>query len=92
MDNRFTLKSEENRFEYGLFIGDRMINDAGRGGLTLDFWAGFAVGYRDYHKKYPETIENEIIFNDVNSDPFSMRVLFGLNLGFMGPIKKTSTL
>jgi len=84
--------ADEQRFEYGLYVGDRFIKDAGKGGFTLDIFVGLAVGYRSFNRDYDEGSEASLFFDELNQSNISTQFNFGLLFGFMGPTKKSSTI
>ena len=87
-----TFRTTESRIEYGVFIGNRFVRDAGTGGLTLDMFAGAAFGYRNYNNSFGSSPAIASLFEDLNQKSLSVQVLFGINIGLMGPPKKSSTL
>ncbi|MEM7552026.1 MAG: membrane-binding protein [Bacteroidota bacterium] len=88
----FTIQADENRYEYGIFIGDRIMKNASGGGFTIDLWIGGSIGYRNYQRRFEPSPEKEILFNDLNKDNLSIQFNFGLNFGFAGPRRKSSTI
>jgi hypothetical protein len=88
----FSVSTRENRYEYGAFVGTRFIKDETRGGLTADIWVGINVGFRTTEDRYTPGPYSNNLLNDVNRDMFAIRANFGITIGFLGPIKRTSTL
>jgi antitoxin component YwqK of YwqJK toxin-antitoxin module len=85
------VQARENRYEYGAFVGTRFIKDETRGGFTVDLWVGLNIGYRSVKDQY---VVNELttgLLDDIERDKTSVQINFGLNFGFLGPIKRTST-
>ncbi len=84
-----TIKTEETRFEYALFLGDRWMRLFGERykhnslGFTIDAFVGLGLGYRLYQKKYPANPEYDQIFKNVKDSKFLISPRFGLNFGFV---------
>ncbi len=79
------LKATESQFGYGLFIGNRWMQRAGNGGLTVDFHIGISVVARDFRKDYATSDVNELLFKNLNQEDIFFPVIFGINIGFSGP-------
>lgn len=83
------IKTEEAKFEYALFVGDRWMRLFGERyknnslGFTLDAFVGFGFGYRFYRKEYPENSDFDQVFDKVNDSKFVLSPRFGLNFGFI---------
>ena len=73
-----TASASEQRFEYGLLLGSRLMQHNDGNGFTIDAFVGYGVGYRFY--------DVEPIFEDVFSslatDKFSHTFRFGLTFGY----------
>lgn len=80
----------EQRLEYGLFIGNRWVQSSSEGGFTVDAYLGGGIGYRLTRINYAETAERNEIFSGLNSSSISFPIILGVNVGFMGPRKKTN--
>ncbi len=84
-----TYRAEEEKVEYGFFIGDRIMREVGKGGFTLDAYLGLGVGYRTFAEDFNNLPEISNIFGDLDQSRFSTSFRFGLNIGFMGPLRKS---
>lgn len=84
-----SIMSDESRFAYGLFIGDRWMQRTNDSGMTIDFNIGFAMGYRNFRKKVDPKYYS--YFDELNQDKFYLPVIFTLNVGFAGPKRRTTS-
>ncbi len=78
----FTLDAKENKYEYAIIFGNRMMKYAGKPGLTIDIWTGIGFGFRDYSEKFPPEVSFREIFKDVRKPKFAIPFRFGINLGY----------
>ena len=78
----FSIDAKENRYEYTVIVGNRMMKFAGKPGLTLDFFAGLGLGYRDYWEKFPPEDAFKEIFDDVRKPRLSVPFRLGINIGY----------
>ncbi|MFA0964796.1 toxin-antitoxin system YwqK family antitoxin [Roseivirga sp. BDSF3-8] len=77
------LKAVERRGEYSLFIGDRIVKEAGNSGITIDIWAGLGLGYRYFNKQYDEGIGEDRLFDEISQSPFAIYPRLGINVGYI---------
>lgn len=77
-DNRITASASEQRAEYGIMLGSRLMQRNNGDGFTIDAFVGYDIGYRifDADPSY------ETDFSSVNQDKFSQTFRFGLNFGY----------
>ncbi|WP_346759165.1 toxin-antitoxin system YwqK family antitoxin [Agaribacillus aureus] len=78
----FSIEASENKYEYTVIVGNRMMKFAGKPGLTLDLYGGLGLGYRDYNEKFPAEDTFKEIFKDVRKPRLSIPVRLGINLGY----------
>jgi len=73
-----TASASEQKAEYGILLGTRLMQRNDGDGFTIDAFAGYAVGYRlfDVEPLYAE------YFSNVTKDKFSQTFRFGLNFGY----------
>lgn len=76
--NILTASSSEQRAEYGILLGSRLMQRNDGDGFTIDAFVGYGLGYRmfDVEPMY------ESVFNEINQDKFSQTFRFGLNFGY----------
>jgi antitoxin component YwqK of YwqJK toxin-antitoxin module len=76
-DNIFTFNAVEQRIEWGLILGYRIMRSNDSNGFTIDAFVAGDLGYRafDVDPVFASYFEN------VNQDKFSKTFHFGLNLG-----------
>ncbi len=86
--SRLSFRADEEKFEYGFFLGSRFITEAGQGGFTLDLFVGLDVGYRNFNEDPGNIPEASTLFDDLNRSTVSTQFRFGANIGFMGPVRK----
>lgn len=78
----FTIDAKENKYEYAVILGNRMMKYAGKPGLTMDTWVGVGIGFRDYSEKFPSESAFREIFKDVRKPKFSIPLRLGINIGY----------
>lgn len=73
-----TASSSEQKAEYGVLLGTRLMQKNNGDGFTMDAYVGYAAGYRnfDVDPSYKE------VFQSVNQQKFSQTFRFGLNFGY----------
>ena len=73
-----TASASEQRFEYGLLLGSRLMKKNNGNGFTLDAFVGYGVGYRfsDIEPVF------EDVFSSLNTDKVSHTFRFGLTFGY----------
>ncbi len=74
----FTASASEQRAEYGVLLGLRLMQNNRGDGFTIDANIGYDIGYRSF---YTENVFAEA-FQSVNQDKFSQTFRFGLNFGY----------
>lgn len=83
------INSNETKFEYALFVGDRWMRLFGERyknnylGFTIDAFVGFGFGYRLYQENFPNKSEYQEVFENVNTSKFVISPRLGLNFGFV---------
>lgn len=77
-NNLFTASSSEQRAEYGILLGARLMQKNNGDGFTIDAFVGYGFGYRSFDV---EPVYEEF-FSTVNDKKFSQTPRFGLNLGY----------
>jgi len=75
---QITVSAPEQRVEYALLIGMRLMEKIDRNGFTIDSFIGYGIGYRNVSIDPPF----RSMFNSVSTDPFSHTFRFGLNFGY----------
>jgi antitoxin component YwqK of YwqJK toxin-antitoxin module len=73
----FTFNAVEQRIEWGLLLGYRIMRRNNATGFTIDVFASGDIGYRGFNVD-PEFLS---YFQDLNQDKFSKTFHFGVNLG-----------
>ena len=76
-DGYFTASSVEQRIEYGILLGYRIMRRNNAGGFTIDAFVAYDIGYRgfDMDERY------ETYFENLNQSNFASGFHFGLNFG-----------
>ncbi len=74
----FTASASEQRAEYGLLLGLRLMHNNRGDGFTIDANLGYDIGYRNFDVSpiFTDT------FQSVNQQKFAHTFRFGLNLGY----------
>ena len=83
-----SIRAKEYRYEYGVFIGDRLMKFAGKSGITLDAFVGIGIGYRIYSEKFKPNDIYSSVFEEVKKSKLSMPIRFGLNIGYAFKFQK----
>ncbi len=70
--------ASEQKFEYGVLIGSRLMKKNDGDGFTIDAFVGYGIGYRlvDIEVQY------DAAFKSLNHNKFSNTFQFGLNFGY----------
>lgn len=74
-----TVSASEQRAEYGILTGARLMQRRDRDGVTIDAYVGYGLGYRQFEVFDPLF---EGVFSNVKQGNFSQTFRFGLNIGF----------
>ncbi len=73
-----TASASEQKAEYGILLGARLMQRNDGDGFTIDAFAGYAVGYRMFDVEPIYSSE----FKSLTKDKFSQTLRFGLNFGY----------
>ena len=73
-----TASASEQKAEYGILLGARLMQRNGGDGFTMDAFLGYSIGYRSFDV---EPLYTEV-FDGINKDEFSQTFRFGLNFGY----------
>lgn len=76
-DNVITISASEQRIEYGILLGYRIMQRNNSSGFTIDIFTSLDAGYRSVDMQP----EYEQYFQSVNQSKFVSSVHVGLNLG-----------
>lgn len=76
--NLITASASEQRAEYGLLLGSRLMQKNDGDGFTLDGYLGYGIGYRGFD--VDPLFES--VFSNVNQRGLSHVFRFGLNIGW----------
>lgn len=82
--NLVTVSAAEQRAEYGVLGGIRLVQRNNGDGLTIDAFTGYGFGYRGFD--VDPMIEG--VFRNVNQNALSQSFRFGLNIGFCTSFNK----
>jgi antitoxin component YwqK of YwqJK toxin-antitoxin module len=77
-NNIITASASEQRAEYGLLLGARLMQKNDGDGFTIDAVIGYNIGYRSFDV---EPIFKDV-FANINQDHLSQSFRFGLNFGY----------
>ncbi len=84
-ERRLSVSLDEQRFQYGLFIGNRWMRNVSDSGLTIDTYIGVGFGWRRLEENYLDNPEYDIVFGDVHRDKNYVPIIFGVTIGIAGP-------
>jgi antitoxin component YwqK of YwqJK toxin-antitoxin module len=76
-DDVFTFNAVEQRIEWGVLLGYRIMRRNDSRGFTIDAFVSGDIGYRGFNVDP----DYETYFEDLNQDEFAKTFHFGLNLG-----------
>lgn len=76
-DNVITFSASEQRVQYGMLLGYRIMQRNNRKGFTLDLFAGINLGYRNFDA----SAISRSYFNSVNQKPLATTFQGGLHIG-----------
>jgi antitoxin component YwqK of YwqJK toxin-antitoxin module len=82
--NLITVSASEQRAEYGILAGFRLMQRRKADGMTIDSFVGYGFGYRGFD--VDQMVEG--VFRNINQDPFSQSFRFGLNIGYCASFNK----
>jgi antitoxin component YwqK of YwqJK toxin-antitoxin module len=80
--------STETTAAYGLFVGWKWIKDITTNGITFDGYFGVDLGYRNWERKYVQSIEIDQLFNPINQSPLYLPFNVGIQIGWITSTQK----
>jgi hypothetical protein len=91
METMFTESATENLYEYSFIFGNRWMRLFGetwnvktkQSGITIDFFIGVGIGYRDFKKNYMDNSFNDEKFDDLRQSKFAISPRLGVNIGYV---------
>ena len=83
-------------FGYGVFAGSRWMKNTGNAGLTIDIFLGISIESRSFEKQYENESDRvvQILDNYFQKEVRSsihFPIIFGANIGLVGPKSKSKT-
>jgi antitoxin component YwqK of YwqJK toxin-antitoxin module len=84
-------EAKQHRFAYSLLIGNRWMQRANDSGVTLDLHIGIGVGRRDFELQYEPSPNTSGLFDNINRDQFYVPLIIGVNVGFAGPKRRSTS-
>ena len=73
-----TASAPEQRVEYGILLGYRLMQHLAKDGFTIDAFIGYGLGYRNV--SIDQQFQQE--FRSISTNHFSQTFRFGFNLGY----------
>lgn len=73
---------DELKLEYSVIFGNRLTQDAGKSGFTVDVFLGLGAGYRFVSKNYQLQDLPEPIFTEFSKSGLTVPIRFGFNMGY----------
>ncbi len=83
------INAEESRIAYGIVVGNRWVQRTEDSGMTVDFNIGVGIGRRFFTKDFDP--QYFFLFDELNQDKLYLPVIFTLNIGFIGPKRRTTS-
>jgi hypothetical protein len=82
--NPITISKTENKIEYSLLVGNRVIKDPKKEGFTMDIFLGLGIGYRDITNSWDKNSDyDNKYFGFVKNARITVPIRFGVNLGYI---------
>ncbi|HSZ25997.1 MAG TPA: hypothetical protein VK766_09775 [Cytophagaceae bacterium] len=82
--NQVVISKTQNKIEYSVLVGNRILRDSRKEGFTLDVFVGLGVGYRDVTSSWQNHPEyNAKYFSDVKTNFITVPFRFGVNVGYV---------
>jgi len=75
---QITASASEQRAEYGILLGTRLMQKNNGNGFTIDAYVGYDVGYRSFDVE--PIFEN--VFSSLTKNKFAQTFRFGFNFGY----------
>jgi len=91
IQNNLELEADEVNYTYGLIFGNRWFQDVGNAGLTIDLFIGVGIGVRTFDKNFSPQEDINNTFSSINQNQLAIPMIFGLNIGYIGPKRKSDT-
>ncbi len=87
---RTTLTSRETIAFYGLFAGLKWMRSPSQSGFTVDLFIGMDIGVRNWRRLYNSDVAGDfdLLYADENQDALYLPFNFGINFGWMIPLKR----
>lgn len=70
------------KLEYSIIFGNRLTQDAGKSGLTLDVFLGLGMGYRFVNRAYDAQDLSKSVFSGNDKNGLTVPIRFGFNVGY----------
>ncbi|MEM8893954.1 MAG: toxin-antitoxin system YwqK family antitoxin [Bacteroidota bacterium] len=83
-DLQLPINLQEQRFQYGVFIGNRWMRNVSDAGLTIDTYIGIGLGWRWFDEDYSPNAEFDLVFGDIDRDRNYIPIIFGVTIGIVG--------
>jgi uncharacterized protein len=82
------IHSNEERLEYLVIAGNRLIKDAGKPGVTFDLFVGAGLGLRLYRPGFSGDPSYERVFANVPKSRITFPIRFGVAIGYAAKASK----
>ncbi|MEQ8239340.1 MAG: toxin-antitoxin system YwqK family antitoxin [Cyclobacteriaceae bacterium] len=84
-------EASQRRFAYSLLVGNRWMQRDNDSGFSIDFHIGVGIGGRYFNLDYIPNQTTGRLFNDINQDQFYIPLIIGVNIGFAGPKRRSTS-
>lgn len=78
-----SVSESEEKIEYAVFVGDRIVRESGESGITVDVFIGIGIGYRKCRANYNESTNFSQLFKSLPDSKISIPLRLGINLGYI---------
>jgi len=87
----YVVSANEQLIEYSFILGNRWMRLFGetwnvkskQSGISIDFFIGIGIGYRDFKKNYSENPDYDEIFDELRQGKFAINPRLGINIGYV---------
>ena len=80
------LQQSQQRIEYSVLLGDRIVTDQRKKGWSLDAYIGLGIGYRIVNNNWQGSNSKfDGAFSGISTSPLSVPFRFGFTLGYKFP-------
>ncbi len=88
---RVTFDATSSRIGYGFFVGNRWMQRTSDSGFTIDVILGFSIARQYFDAKYEPNESQVGLFRDYERETVIFPLTIGINIGYAGPKRRTTS-